>query len=271
MSAISVANTAEPGTLETKILMIQPDMDWPPRRFLPWLEQQGVEIELVRPFLGEPIPHELTADGLIVLASYMNAYADESYPWVPDIRRLYRQADDAGVPVLGVCFGAQLLATTFGGEVSLDAPLGPEIGVVEAHWTPEGQEDDVVGGLSDPFLAGVFHDDAISQLPPDAVRLAAGNTYPVQAFRRGAAVGLQFHPEATPEIFREWSEVALRRYPWLEELIRSKVHEFERLDAVSMDEKQGLVNNFIDSVRHAQARKSLSTQTPQQQSANHCV
>src|SRR5699024_787790 len=262
MSATSLVNVAELGALETKILLIQPDMDWPARRFLPWLEQQGIEIELVRPFLGEPIPQELTADGLIVLAGYMNVYADDSYPWVPDVRRLYHQADKTATPVLGVCFGAQLLATTFGGEVSLDAPLGPEIGVVEAHWTPEGQIDDVVGGLSQPFLAGAFHDDAISQLPSDAVRLAAGNTYPVQAFRRGAAVGLQFHPEATPEIFREWSEVALRRCPWLEELIRAKVQEFERLDAVSMEEKQALVNNFIDSVRHTQARKNPSSQTP---------
>lgn len=146
---------------------------------------------------------------------------------------------------------------------ALDAPLGPEIGVVEARWTPEGQQDEVVGGLSQPFLAGAFHDDAISQLPPDAVRLAAGKTYPVQAFRRGAAVGLQFHPEATPEIFREWSEVALRRFPWLEELIRAKVYEFERLDAISMQEKQALVNNFIDSVRHTQARKNSGAQTSQ--------
>ncbi|HIW45417.1 MAG TPA: hypothetical protein H9884_00720 [Candidatus Yaniella excrementigallinarum] len=116
MSATSSANTVEPGALETKILLIQPDMDWPARRFLPWLEQQGIDIELIRPFLGQPIPHELTADGLIVLAGYMNAYADDSYPWVPDVRRLYRQADETDIPILGFCFGAQLLATTFGGE-----------------------------------------------------------------------------------------------------------------------------------------------------------
>src|SRR5699024_11764546 len=43
---------------------------------------------------GATNSHELTADGLIVLAGYMNAYADDSYPWVPDVRRLYRQADE---------------------------------------------------------------------------------------------------------------------------------------------------------------------------------
>src|SRR5699024_11487305 len=104
---------------------------------------------------------------------------------------------------------------------------------------------------------------AISQYTPHTMRVAAGETYPGPAFRRGAAVGLQFRPEATPEIFREWSEVALRRFPWLEELIRAKVYEFARLDAISMQEKQALVNNFIDSVRHTQARKNSGAQTSQ--------
>src|SRR5699024_7109964 len=128
MSATSSANTVEPGALETKILLIQPDMDWPARRFLPWLEQQDIEIELIRPFLGQPIPHELTADGLIVLAGYMNAYADGSYPWVPDVRRLYRQADETDIPYWAFVLELNCLPPRSAVK-ALDAPLGPEIGV----------------------------------------------------------------------------------------------------------------------------------------------
>src|SRR5699024_5193317 len=116
MSGTSSANTVEAGALETKILLIQPDTEWPARRSRPWVEQPGVDIELIRACLGQPIPRGLTADGLVVLAGYMNAYADDSYAWVPDVRRLYRQADETDIPILGFCFGAQLLATTFGGE-----------------------------------------------------------------------------------------------------------------------------------------------------------
>lgn len=239
----------------TQILVIQPDANWPPRRFWQWLEAAGVEIVLVRPFLGEDIPMRLESDGLIVLGGGMSAYADEAYPWLSDIRQLYRQADEASIPVLGVCLGAQLLATTFAGEVTLDAPMGPEIGVVEVQWTEDARSDDLVGGLVGPLWAGAFHYDVVTQLPIDAVRLGVGNKYPNQIFRRGTAVGVQFHPEATPKMFLEWADVAMLEHPELKELIAAKVHEFERLDFYSRhEETKVLSDNFVKVVRKARAK-----------------
>lgn len=234
-----------------ELLVIQPDPLVPLGRLSDWLEHDGVDIKVVRPFQGDQIPQRLNSAGLIVLGGTMHADSDEAYPWLEDIRALYRQADQANIPALGICLGAQLLATTFGGEVSVHDPAGPEYGVVEVCWTKEAEFDELVGGLSAPLLGGAFHSDGISKLPSGSVKLGTGKNYPNQVFRRGAAVGIQFHPEVSPRQFRHWLEASLGVNLETDESFTETLDEFTRLDSSVAAHQKSLVHRFLESVRLA--------------------
>ncbi len=193
--------------------VVQSSADVPLDRFAGWWSEAVLTI--VRADLGEAVPElREVGDGLVVLGGHMNAYDDEAAPWLPALRTLLAQAAAAGIPTLGVCLGAQLLAVATGGHVQVAAPPGPEAGLVDLWWRPEAASDALVG----PLVAGLpgagdrkvsaqptLHSDAVVDLPPGAVWLASSNQYPYQAFRVGSAWGLQFHPEASATTLRDWA------------------------------------------------------------------
>jgi GMP synthase (glutamine-hydrolysing) len=164
-----------------------------------WLPAMGVDVHPTHPYLGNRVPPSVEGDALIVLGGPMGAYDDEVAPWLPSVRELLASAVDDGVPTIGVCLGAQLLAVAGGGTVERGA-AGPEIGLGEVTVT-----------TGDALLtAGVmpvvqWHYDAVTRLPESAVVLASNGHYPNQAFRIGdVAWGLQFHMEATTDMVRGW-------------------------------------------------------------------
>jgi GMP synthase-like glutamine amidotransferase len=109
------------------------------------------------------------------------------------------EALDAGVPILGICLGNQLLAHWLGGEVT---PGRWEIGWIPVQVNEEGQADPLLAGLGESFHAFLWHGDKITHLPGDAVLLASTPKCPVQAFRlRNRPVwGVQFNPQYDPVI-----------------------------------------------------------------------
>ncbi|HVW81418.1 MAG TPA: type 1 glutamine amidotransferase [Mycobacteriales bacterium] len=170
-----------------------------PGRFAQWLPSYGVELDVVRPYAGDALPDVLEAEALIVMGGPMGAYDDEAAAWLPAVKRLLAAAVDAGIPTLGVCLGAQLLAVATGGRVERGGN-GPEIGLgeVEVH-TP----DSLLALGAVPVVQ--WHFDTVTELPPGAELLASSAAYPVQAYRVGAAAwGLQYHVEADPHLVAEW-------------------------------------------------------------------
>ncbi|MFE3448161.1 type 1 glutamine amidotransferase [Nonomuraea sp. NPDC059194] len=167
--------------------------------FEDWL---GVDAHVVRPYLGEEVPSH-AEDGLIVLGGEASAWDDAGYPWLPATRELLRVSVADGTPTLGICLGAQLMTIACGGTVERGGD-GLEIGAREVVALPEAAADALLGALG-RAVAVQYHQDAMTVLPDGAVRLAGSAQYPNQAYRLGdRAWAVQFHPEATPEIFAAW-------------------------------------------------------------------
>lgn len=188
--------------------VVQHEDDCPLDLFEGWMP--GVALRVVRPYAGDALPAAEDVDALVVLGGHMNAHADDEFAWLPGTRDLLATATEAGVPVLGICLGAQLLAVACGGAVQVEAPPGIEAGIIDVHWRPGAAEDPLLGALAarpEPtFAAATMHHDAVWDLPPDAQWLAYSQTYPYQAFRVGrAAWGVQFHPEVSAATFERWA------------------------------------------------------------------
>ena len=116
------------------------------------------------------------------------------------VKAAVRRYIDAGVPTLGVCFGHQLLADVLGGRVQRN-PNGWELGLTEVRLTGPGQRDPLLRDLPDPLQVLQTHQDAVTELPPGAVRLAGNAHTPNQAFAFGDHVrAVQFHPEMDPSL-----------------------------------------------------------------------
>jgi GMP synthase-like glutamine amidotransferase len=175
-----------------------------------WLRGGGLELTVVRPHAGDPLPGDLEGfAAFVVLGGAQDAFADEGgrpgAAWLPALEGLLRKATRHKVPTLAICLGAQLLATAHGGTVER-SPSGPEIGAKLVARRDAADRDPVFADV--PFAPDViqWHQDEITELPAGAVLLAASTQYPVQAFRIGpVAWGLQFHLECDTEMFAEWA------------------------------------------------------------------
>ena len=148
---------------------------------------------------GGPLPSLDGAEHVIVLGAVWSVYDREKIGhWIDAELDWLRAADAAGVPVLGICFGAQALAAALGGGV--EAAARKEVG-----WTVI---DSVDPGLIPPGPWLEFHGDRCV-LPPQA-RLLASNDVGPQAFRLGPHLAVQFHPEVDGAQLKLWLDAGGR-------------------------------------------------------------
>jgi len=157
-----------------------------------WLRARGIPAVLSRSWRGGPLPDPAQHAFVVSLGSRHGA-RDAGVPLVAGELELLRRAVARDVPVLGLCFGGQALAVALGGDVE-PAPV-PELG-----WTVV-ETDAPALVAPGPWLEWHLERFAV---PPGAVELARTAHAP-QAFRYGPHLGVQFHPEATPEIVAGWA------------------------------------------------------------------
>ena len=177
------------------------------------LVERGFEIRFLNVFESAPrfdvfSPPSLEDTGFVIVLGGPQSANDE-YPALRSERSFLAEAMSAGVPVFGVCLGAQLMARVLGGEVRPTG--GYEFGLRKIWITKEGSRDPVFGNLRVP-LAPTLHGECFT-VPPGATELAYGymlcrdGTFMRQslAFRFGKSYGFQFEPQLTLDELRVWN------------------------------------------------------------------
>ena len=172
-------------------LILQHEEPTPPGHVTEWLAAHGARVEIFRIDEDDREVDPTEYDLIVSLGSEFAAF-DDTKPFVPREARLMRTAIDADVPVLGLCFGGQMLARALGAEVfrSDESEIGwLPVRTMDPELIPEG-----------PWFQ--WHFDSF-RVPPGATVIAESDVGP-QAFVAGRSLGLQFHPEVTTEIMDEW-------------------------------------------------------------------
>jgi len=146
------------------------------------------------------LPPPATLAGVVISGSH--AMVTDRQPWSERLAAWLRTCVEARTPVLGICYGHQLLAHALGGRVGY-RPGGLEIGTHDVTLTPAAAEDALFGTTPPAFPAQLVHAQAVLELPPGATLLASSAEEPCQAMRVGSrAWGVQFHPEFSAEAMR---------------------------------------------------------------------
>jgi GMP synthase (glutamine-hydrolysing) len=174
-----------------RALIVQHEAPTPPGLVSQWLDQRAANVEVLRIDLEERVPDPRDYQLIVSLGSEFAAF-DDSIPFIHRETRLLREAAEGDVPVLGLCFGGQLMARVLGGT-SFRADRS-EIG-----WLPVRTNDPELVPEGPWFQ---WHFDSFT-LPPGATLIADSDVGP-QAYLIGRSLGLQFHPEVTPEIMEAW-------------------------------------------------------------------
>ena len=158
------------------------------------------EITAIRVYEGEALPDPADIRAAIITGA-IDMVTDPK-PWIRDLADWTRRAVAAEVPLLGVCFGHQMLAHAMGGTVG-DNPNGPMFGPVAVRRLATGQEDPLFAALPDVATMRVFHFQTVLTMPAGAQVLATAAHDAHHAARYGpAAWGVQFHPEFDRQIMQ---------------------------------------------------------------------
>ncbi len=189
-------------------------------------------------------PEEPSAyDGFVITGSRASVY--ENLPWIRSLERLIRWIHELELPLVGICFGHQVVAKALGGEVRPNEQ-GWTIGVREVFPTPSGEADAPFRGAPNRLRILKSHQDTVVALPPGAVHLVTSDSIRHEMFAVGQSVlCLQGHPEFDHETVQEIIEELKGRG------VLSRSKEREATESLSLHPHRefwtGLLKTFLFS------------------------
>ncbi|MEW6729973.1 MAG: gamma-glutamyl-gamma-aminobutyrate hydrolase family protein [Acidobacteriota bacterium] len=232
---------------EVLILLIQPRADAPMiehelKCIARYTRLAPNQLRSVSPFASS-INRQLLANMDAVIIGGSDTSVLDDFPWTNSIIQLIRQIAEVKMPLFGSCWGHQMIARAFGGEVVSDVTR-KEMGSIEVLLTPEGSADKLFGKLPTTFTAQSGHKDHVSQLPESVEALAFSNLSPYQGLRvKGLPIyGAQFHADMGAVELKE--RLSFYQYDYVDST------EFDRICAALRDSPEALtlLSAFIDEI-----------------------
>lgn len=232
---------------EVSILLIQPRAD------VPMIDHEmhciaryaGLSVDQFRsvsPFTTPITPSLLEGFDGVMIGGSDTSVLDE-FPWTSSIIRLIHQIAEVKMPLFGSCWGHQMIARAFDGEVVSDVAR-KEMGTIEVSLTPEGSQDALFGALPKTFKAQSGHKDHVSRLPDNIEPLAFSSLSPYQGLRvkDRPIYGAQFHADMGRRELKERLE--FYQYDYVDQT------EFQRICDSLCDSPEAvtLLAGFVDQV-----------------------
>lgn len=199
---LTIRTSPKPGTPDPKpdpmaILVTEHAQHDYPNRLTATLADHGHKLRVVRPQRGEALPPDLdNIDGLVLMGGPQNTDEQDQHPWMAREIELIKQAHDAGLPIVGVCLGAQLVAVALGGEVGKSQT--PELGMAEVTQSFFGTTDPLLAGIPWTSVQMHAHAHEVTVPPPGGTPapLMSSAGCKAQCFRVGLTTyGYQYHFE----------------------------------------------------------------------------
>ena len=202
-----------------------------PRNF-----RRELDADLAEFAVQDAVPETFDFDAAVVTGSRASVYWDES--WIVPLLDWVAEAADRGMPMLGICYGHQVLAAALGGTVE-------DMGEYEIGYRDVDHEGGpLLDGIDTPMTVFTTHSDAVTELPPEAKTFAT-NEYGIHGFRVGHAFGVQFHPEYDMET----AEAVTRGKDLPDERIQSVLDGITETNYRRACEAKALFSNFTGYVQ----------------------
>lgn len=167
-----------------------------------FFRNKRIKVKVIDILKGKKLPSLLTSSGFIITGSHCMV-TDELF-WSVKLEEYVRDIAKTNIPLLGICYGHQLIAKALGGKSDFN-PRGKEIGVVNIEKHPNGYYDPLLKKFPKIFFAYETHYQTVIKSPKGSKVLAANNKDNHQAIRyRNNIWGVQFHPEFNKEIMKEY-------------------------------------------------------------------
>jgi GMP synthase-like glutamine amidotransferase len=167
-----------------------------------YLQARSIPWEMVCIDEDNPVPQQIDdVSGLVFMGAGVSV--NDRLPWIEGELQLIRKAIEIGLPVMGVCFGAQLMSRALGGEITRGK--GMEIGWYPVYMQVNEGYDNWLNGIPEQFTAFHWHADTYT-LPMHSRHLMKSDCFDQQGFIIGDHLGMQFHLEMTREMVENWIE-----------------------------------------------------------------
>ena len=187
----------------SSLLEVSQQFGYIPNWIMELLQNKDCSFQWVKSYEGETVNHT-EGDAWIITGSPRSVY--DELDWMLDMEDKIINAQHHNKPVLGICFGHQLIAKSFGGRVELN-PNGWELGAYPIGLTERGLKSRILSGFNNHSIVYQSHGDCVTVLPENAIELAL-NKKGNQAFTiHKNMYGVQFHPEFSLDIIKKYVSV----------------------------------------------------------------